>query len=1083
MNTRLNDLERLKELYSELASLRDAKERFHTRSTPENLSGTNSVYQKEKRLLICSHRIPFIIVNEGDEWNMHERIDPTANMYKTVIALLRGNPNSILIGVPPSGGDKIPSHVFRWLRSEILHEHRYLPVQPADKERNILFALYCKSVLWPLFHSIPPSDSQLIAMRTDYTSTNGFNAEYDMGTKMWEAYEYVNHTYCDVVVEQYQDDDIVWIHNYHLLLLPAKVRQALPSSLIGFSFHVPFPTSELFRVLSRRLELLKGILNADVVSFNNFRSATHFLRACERLLGTNCSYNGVLIGDHVCRISVNPLGIDAKNVEVIARSPPVVERIHDLMQVSRFQNRIILLGIDRLDVIKGLEPKFLALERLLENNPEMVDNVILIQVAVESMMSGLMNTVERKFAARMNQLVGRINGRFATASSPGPIYYLVKKRESLHLSEACALYAIADVMVLTPMRDGMNLLSYDYVVCRHSKGKLATVVLSEVEGMARTMGRAILLSKHEKQRRHVQMYGTATELTVRRWSHTFKRRILQVEPNARRSIITRALPNDIVLEAFHSGGKRRFIMLDYDSIRTELNVDPLSPPMKHAILHLARTPGVFFLLISALTCAQMEREVGDLPCSLMAENGVFFRGRMKTRWISFAREYELTRSAKWQSKVLPIIKYFAERTPGSFIEIKVTGLLWNFKDAVSEHAHWQANELLVCMKEYMHRLPISIILGDKSLSVRSRFADRGRMVNAAFRTVPRLKMFRTSDFTLVILRGRDRQDKGIFNFFSAPNRGRFLSATENEILNRKTNEKDALKSLNSRNNDDEDIDKDRTEEKNDDTDDDEEEEEEDEEEEVLGASTEFDINDEGPISAVPPDPFGRVFGGFDTLLEETRHKPLISTKSKRKRNRRKKNTSEESSHSRATGSKFASEDDIAGIDENETFEISKLTNPEKNISSTSKYMEEANDTDFGDASDNAQDADDDEDEDEAIRMEMKVLEDARAPPDLITLGPVQKFTLKMDAKGTMVDEERQPDAPPTGIPSKTFLCTVGNRHRQMQTSYYIKSKDDVTTLLQALCSENLIGPSRVPFHGDYMERTSSGNRQKQKRKK
>jgi trehalose-6-phosphate synthase len=152
----------------------------------------------------------------------------------------------------------------------------------------------------PLFHSIPPSAAQHVALRTTPLLSGGHGgAEEDVGARMWEAYEYVNQTYSDVVVEQYHDDDIVWVHNYHLFLLPAKIRLALPSCTIGFCLHLPFPTSELFRVLSHRTDILQGILCSDLISFDTFRSATHFLRACERLLGVNCSYNGVLIGKFV----------------------------------------------------------------------------------------------------------------------------------------------------------------------------------------------------------------------------------------------------------------------------------------------------------------------------------------------------------------------------------------------------------------------------------------------------------------------------------------------------------------------------------------------------------------------------------------------------------------------------------------------------------------------------------------------------------------------------------------------------------------------------------------------------------------
>lgn len=188
--------------------------------------------------------------------------------------------------------------------------------------------------------------------------------------------------YADAVVDMYQDGDTIWIHDYHLLLLPRRLRQALPNCKIGFSLHIPFPTSELFRVLSHRTKKLRSVLSADLVSFHNFRSATHFLRSCEHALGVQGSYDGVNVDNHFCHIQINQIGIQPSKIVDAASQPALVSRVRAMREqhAHLFKGRTVLLGIDRLDIFKGLGPKLLALESMLTRYPEFRQKVLLIQV-------------------------------------------------------------------------------------------------------------------------------------------------------------------------------------------------------------------------------------------------------------------------------------------------------------------------------------------------------------------------------------------------------------------------------------------------------------------------------------------------------------------------------------------------------------------------------------------------------------------------------------------------------------------------------------------------------------------------------
>ncbi|ANB12848.1 alpha,alpha-trehalose-phosphate synthase (UDP-forming) TPS1 [Sugiyamaella lignohabitans] len=311
----------------------------------------------------------------------------------------------------------------------------------------------------------------------------------------WEAYCKANKKFAEIVADYVQEGDLVWVHDYHLMLLPqmlrdemARRRQQKESAeafklSIGFFLHTPFPSSEIYRVLPVRKEILLGVLQCDLVGFHTYDYARHFLSSVSRILHINPSHNGVTIDGRNVTVGAFPIGIDADSFINGLKQPDVQARIDTLEK--KFGDTKIIVGVDRLDYIKGVPQKFHAFEIFLEEHPEWIGKVVFVQVAVPSRQD-----VEeyQNLRAVVNELVGRINGKFGSVEFT-PIHFLHK---SIDFKELISLYAVSDVCLVSSTRDGMNLVSYEYVACQEKKN--GALILSEFTGAAQSLNGSIIVN-------------------------------------------------------------------------------------------------------------------------------------------------------------------------------------------------------------------------------------------------------------------------------------------------------------------------------------------------------------------------------------------------------------------------------------------------------------------------------------------------------------------------------------------------------------------------------------------------------------
>ena len=431
---------------------------------------------------------------------------PSAGGLATGLREPHRKSGGVWIGWP---GQTMPDDVAQ--RSSIEHELQasgMMPVWLTEAEVARYYETMSNGVIWPLFHYLPE--------------------QIPLHVRHWDAYEAVNARFADAVAEIHEPGDRIWVHDYQLMRLPALIRERIPDARIGFFLHIPFPVTELFAMLPAREAVLRGLLGADLIGFHTAGYARHFADAAARLLGARVTGSSIEFEGRTSRTGVFPMGVDAKALGERAATPEADEEIRQL--VAGAEDVELFVGIDRLDYTKGIPRRLLSFERLLADHPELHERVRLIQVAVPSRTSV---PAYRKFRQHVDAIVGRINGEFGTARWV-PVHYLYR---GLPEPQVLALYRAARVVLVTPLRDGMNLVAKEFVATRADED--GVLVLSEfvgaadeltdalfvnphdVDGSAAVYHRALVMQREERRARMRGMRAHVLEYDVHFWAESF----------------------------------------------------------------------------------------------------------------------------------------------------------------------------------------------------------------------------------------------------------------------------------------------------------------------------------------------------------------------------------------------------------------------------------------------------------------------------------------------------------------------------------------------------------------------------------
>ncbi|KAL1799193.1 hypothetical protein ACET3X_003230 [Alternaria dauci] len=428
---------------------------------PEEPTKLKQPESSEGRLLLVSNRLP-ITIKRSDEgkYDMSMSsgglVSGLSGLSKTTTFQWYGWP-----------GLEVPEDEAQSLNDQLKEKYNAVPVMLDDELADRHYNGFSNEIMWPLFHYHP--------------------GEITFDESAWDAYTEANRLFAKAVAKDVQDNDMVWVHDYHLMLMPAMLREELGDTKknvkIGFFLHTPFPSSEIYRILPVRNEILLGVLHCDLIGFHTYDYARHFLSSCSRILGLATTPNGVEFQGKVVTVGAFPIGIDPEKFDEGLQKPKVQERIAALEK--KFQGVKLIVGVDRLDYIKGVPQKLHALEVFLTEHPEWIGKVVLVQVAVPSRQD-----VEeyQNLRAVVNELVGRINGKFGTIEFM-PIHFMHK---SVSFDELIALYAVSDVCLVSSTRDGMNLVSYEYIATQEKRH--GVMILSEFTGAAQSLNGSLIVN-------------------------------------------------------------------------------------------------------------------------------------------------------------------------------------------------------------------------------------------------------------------------------------------------------------------------------------------------------------------------------------------------------------------------------------------------------------------------------------------------------------------------------------------------------------------------------------------------------------
>jgi trehalose 6-phosphate synthase/phosphatase len=623
-----------------------------------------------------------------------------------------------------------------------LRELRCVAVDLSSSEVSKYYDGFSNAVLWPLFHylldRIPPHSTE------------------------WDVYRAVNEKFADAVARVWKPGDLVWVHDYQLVLVPRMIRARLPSATIGFFLHIPFPASEVLRILPWREQVLEGMLGADVVGFHTFTYRSHFSSAVLRVLGIPTDNERIDLEGRTTRLGVFPIGVDARTFSALSADAEVLSEAATMRAEARGER--ILLGIDRLDYTKGIPRRLLAFERLLEREPRWRGKVRLVQVAVPSR-----DAVPsyKDFRRQVDELVGRINGAYSTVDWV-PIHYVHRSLDAKHV---VALYRAADVMLVTPLRDGMNLVAKEFVTSRSDED--GVLVLSELAGAAAEMGEALQVNPYDidgmaqafddaltmpEDEKRVRMRALRERIAsrdVHHWARSFLD-ALGGEPQAPSvSEATLSAASDLdALVARLRRAERLLLLLDYDGTLVPFARAPdLAAPdlsLRELLTALAARPGTHVHIVSGRRREPLERWLGQLPIGLHAEHGYWSRAAPGAPWTAIPGV-----SDEWKPAVRRMLEEAAKRTPGALVEEKAVTLAWHWRMAEPELGAARADELWRRLTHTLDQAPLDVLRGAKVLEIRPRGVSKACVVEQLLAPL-------SAPLPTVAAMGDDRTDEDTF---------------------------------------------------------------------------------------------------------------------------------------------------------------------------------------------------------------------------------------------------------------------------------------------------------------------------------
>ncbi len=691
--------------------------------------------QSRTKLIILSNRLPVTVA---------ETITKSSG---GLVAALEGLSSEQFdlkwIGWP---GSVIPEEDMARVERLLIDEQGCIPIFLSEAEATGHYEGFSNSSVWPILHYMPNY------MRYD--------------PAWWEYYRDANQRFADKVLELARPGDLVWVHDYQLMLVPEMLNRAMPELKIGYFLHTPFPSFETFRCHPKRNELVAGMLGADLIGFHTFGYLRHFRSTVLRLLGIESEIAQIRTQTgHAVALGVFPIGINGPKFEATLGSPEFRQRVAE-MRAADGDKRIIL-SVERMDYTKGILHRIEAIERFLEEL-ENRDAVKFIFVSVPSR-EGVEEYQELR--AEVEARIGRINGTYATLRS-SPIRFI---HGSVDFIDLCALYACSDVGLVTPLIDGMNLVAKEYIACQRehagvlilsefagAAGELFNAMLVnpyDAQGVAGALRDALALSPEEKLARNRPMRERIMKYDARHWARSFIDQLREGREEAATMDTSRIGELSEELRAVLNSDKRIALFLDYDGTLREIVRDPSAAKPNEGVRALLDTlrdrPNLDVALISGRSSADLEAWLGEYPFTLIAEHGSSLRRAETGAW----EQLDAGVDYGWKDEMLGILRLYEQTTPGSFVEEKKTSLVWHYRNTDPEFGAWKAHQLAVELEALMANEPVEIRHGRKIIEASAATISKGAAVR---------RLLREKSYDLTLCAGDDQTDESMFEL-NVPN--------------------------------------------------------------------------------------------------------------------------------------------------------------------------------------------------------------------------------------------------------------------------------------------------------------------------
>ncbi len=693
-------------------------------------------------VVIVSNRLPISVKKVDGELEFF----PSVGGLATGLASYVNDKRNKWIGWPGIPSDELTEAQRQEIAVELRKSNCY-PVFLKQKQLDDYYNGYSNSILWPLFHDLPPSKEALI--------------KHD---RYWKAYKAVNSAFAGVVLALSEPRSIIWVHDYQLLLLPRMIRAVRPKDKIAFFLHIPFPNLKHFKQIESGRQLLTGMLGSSLVGMHTKVYAQNFLDACADLTREIVGVGQVIQSAYVTRVMDFPMGID---YERFAKARELNDVKKELRKHRRkYKGMKVILTVDRLDPTKGLVERLEAYHEFLRRNPGIHGGVIMAMLCVPSRTE---IDEYKQLRERVEELVEQTNSQFGTLGWK-PVDYMYT---SMPVEAVTALYQVADIAFITPLRDGMNLVAKEYIASRPDRD--GVLILSSTAGAAQELTDALLVNPRKRESlvaaltsavkmprtelrsRITTMHEHIATHTVQHWAGSIiknlRRPILQNGVGIGRRPMTRSLTRERqtdLIDAYRAAS-HPVILLGYDGVLAQFTARPSDARPTRTVINslrkFSKSKSATVAIISGRDKTDLDVWFGDLPISLVAEHGAVVKRAGRKAWKKLS-----SISPSWQHDVQTILEKYAANTPGAFVEVKDFALVWHYRKA----SPYYAQKHLVILRRILQPIAkshgLGIYNGKKILEIKPADVNKGVAVQQFINSA--------SDFILAI--GDDYTDEDMF---------------------------------------------------------------------------------------------------------------------------------------------------------------------------------------------------------------------------------------------------------------------------------------------------------------------------------